>query len=437
MSFTATLPFAHRDDEIAPAAVSRILLWAIVALSAAMLLWAALAQVDEVASAQGHVVPQRQLQIVSNLEGGVVKTILVTSGAKVVVGQPLVELDSSQFAAEMGRTSESYDALSARSARLQAEVSGGDLRFPSGLGSSAPQLIATERTLHNARIADLAAASSVELAKVEQARRALGEAEIDAIARAEGAALADREVAMIAPLAEKGLVSKIQLIRTQSAQSQARGLAGTSQIAVSRARSAVVEAQSNLRSLRDRYRVQASEQLSQTRADLAGQAQILPAQKDKLSRTVVRAPVSGTINRVLVATVGGSIRPGEALVEIVPQGDALVVEAQIKPADIAFIHQGQRASVKLTAYDYTVYGALAGIVETISPDAITNERTGETHYAVRIRTSKTALTALDGSPLPIGAGMMAEVDVLGNKRTILSYFLTPISKLSHNAFREK
>jgi membrane fusion protein, adhesin transport system len=437
MSFAANFPLEHNNDDTAPAAVSRLLLWIIVALSAAMLLWAALAQVDEVASAQGHVVPQRQLQVVSNLEGGVVKTILVKAGATVTAGQPLVELDSSQFAAEMGRTSESYDALAARSARLQAEVSGGVPRFPAGLGSSAPQIVASERSLHNARIADLAAASSIEQAKVEQARRALGEAEIDAIARAEGAVLADREVAMIAPLAEKGLVSKIQLIRTQSAQSQARGLAGTSQIAVSRARSAVAEAQSNLRSIRDRYRVQASEQLSQARADLAGQAQILPAQKDKLSRTIVRAPVSGTINRVLIATIGGSVRPGEALVEIVPQGDALVVEAQIKPADIAFIHQGQRASVKLTAYDYTVYGALAGIVENISPDAIVNERTGETHYVVRIRTRTTALKAQDGSPLSIGAGMMAEVDVLGHKRTILSYLLTPISKLSHNAFRER
>ena len=132
-----------------------------------------------------------------------------------------------------------------------------------------------------------------------------------------------------------------------------------------------------------------------------------------------------------------SIRPVEPLVEIVPQGDALIVEAQVKPADIAFIHNGQRASVKLTAYDYTVYGALAGIVEQISPDAIINERTGETHYAIRIRTRNAALKAQDGSPLPISPGMMAEVDVLGHKRTVLSYLLTPISKLRENAFREK
>jgi membrane fusion protein, adhesin transport system len=437
MSFAANPPFAPMDDAIAPAAISRLLLWIIVALSLLLFVWAALAKVDEVASAQGHVVPQRQLQIVSNLEGGVVKTILVKAGATVVAGQALVELDSSQFAAEMGRSSEEHDTLAARSARLQAEISGRAPRFPSGLGSSAPQLLATERTLHNARIADLAAATSVEQAKVEQARRALGEAEVDAATRAEGASLADREVAMIAPLAEKGLVSKIQLIRTQSAQSQAHGLAGTSQIAVSRARAAVTEAQSSLRSLRDRYRVQASEQLSQTRGELAGQARILPAQQDKLSRTIVRAPVAGTINRVLVATIGGSVRPGESLVEIVPQGDALVVEAQVKPADIAFIHLGQRASVKLTAYDYTVYGALAGVVQHISPDAIVNDRTGETHYAIRIRTRNASLKAQDGSPLSVGAGMMAEVDFIGHKRTILSYILTPISKLRENAFREQ
>ena len=437
MSFAATVAPPASADPIEPSAVSRLLLWTIVALSTALLIWAALADVDEVASAQGRVIPQRQLQVISNLEGGVVRSILVRPGATVVAGQPLVTLDSSQFTAEFGKTSDSWSALAARAARLEAEVAGRAPLFPPALAASAPDVIATERTLFAARRADLAAASSVEQAKLEQARRGLGQAEVEAAMRAEGAALADREVAMLKPLVDKGIEPVIELVRAQSAQSQARGAASSSSIAISRARSAVAEAQSGLFSLRDRYRAQATEQLSQTRADLAGQAAVLPAARDRLGRTTVRAPIAGTVNRVLIATVGGSVRPGEPLVEIVPQGDTLVVEAQVKPADIAFIHVGQRATVKLTAYDYSVYGALPGVVDHISADAIANERTGETHYAIRVRTDKASLKAQDGSPLPIGVGMMAEIDVLGHKRSVLSYILTPMSKLRDNAFREK
>ena len=437
MSFAATAARPVSADPIEPSAVSRILLWTIVALTAALLIWSALADVDEVASAQGRVIPQRQLQVISNLEGGVVRSILVRPGASVVAGQPLVTLDNSQFTAEFGKTRDSWSALAARAARLEAEVAGHAPAFPPALSASAPEIVATERTLFTARRTDLAAASSVEQAKLEQARRALGQAEVEAGMRAEGADLADREVAMIKPLVDKGIEPIIELVRAQSARSQARGAADTSRIAIGRARSAVAEAQSGLASLRDRYRAQATEQLSQTRADLAGQTAALPAVRDRLGRTVVRAPIAGTVNRVLVATVGGSVRPGEPLVEIVPEGDALVVEAQVKPADIAFIHVGQRATVKLTAYDYSVYGSLPGIVDHISADAIANERTGETHYAIRIRTDKASLLAQDGSPLPIGVGMMAEVDVIGHKRSVLSYVLTPMSKLRDNAFREK
>ncbi len=437
MSFAATPLQPACADAIEPSVVSRILLWTIVALSAALLIWSALADVDEVATAQGRVIPQRQLQVISNLEGGVVRAILVRPGAKVTAGQPLVTLDSSQFTAEFGKTNDSWSALAARAARLDAEVSGRAPAFAAALIASAPQVVSTERTLYAARVADLAAASSVEQAKLDQARRGLGQAEVEAGMRAEGAALADRETAMIKPLVDKGIEPAIELVRAQSAQSQAHGLAGTSRIAISRARSAVAEAEAGLRSVRDRFHAQASEQLSQTRSDLAGQAAALPAVRDRLGRTTVRAPISGTVNRVLVATIGGSVRPGEPLVEIVPKGEALVVEAQIKPADIAFIHVGQRATVKLTAYDYSVYGSLPGVVDHISADAIANERTGETHYAIRVRTDKASLKALDGSQLPIGVGMMAEVDVLGHKRSVLSYVLTPISKLRDNAFREK
>lgn len=440
MSFAAATGPAVLGDArlpLEPARAARLLLWTVAALTVALLLWASFAKVDEVATATGRVIPSRQLQVVSNLEGGSVKAILVRVGETVKAGQPLVQLDNTMFTAEFGKTSESYNALVARAARLHGEVSGRSPVFPAALEHSAPQLVATERSLYSARLADLSAASAVESAKLDQASRALGQAEVDAATRTLGAAAADREAAMIAPLVEKGIEPQISLVRAQTAQAQARGAADSGLLAIRRARSAVAEAQSGLRSVRDRYRSQAVEQLTSTRAELAGQSESLPALKDRVSRTVVAAPIGGTVNRVLVATVGGSVRPGEPLVEIVPNDDTLVVEADVKPADIAFIHPGQRATIKLTAYDYSVYGALAGTVERISPDAVVNERTGESHFTIRVRTAGGALKAQDGSALPIGPGMIAQVDVLGHKRSVLSYLLTPVSKLRDNAFREK
>ena len=435
MTFAATLDAP--PSVIEPSRASRLLLWVIAALTVSLLLWAGLARIDETATATGRVIPSRQLQVVSNLEGGTVKAIMVKVGQHVAAGQPLILLDSTQFASEFGKTSETYNALVARAARLQAEVGGGSPVFPPALAAAAPQLVATERALYSARLADLSAASSVEAAKLEQAQRALGQAEVEAQTRALGAAAADREVAMIAPLVDKGIEPQIELVRAQTALAQARGAADGTALAVRRARAAVAEANSGLRSVRDKYRSQAFSELTAARGELAGQGKALPALQDRVRRTELRAPISGIVNRVLVATVGGSVRPGEPLVEVVPLDDTLVVEADVKPADIAFIHPGQRATVKLTAYDYSIYGALDGRVERISPDAVVNERTGDSHYVIQVRTTSGALKGQDGQKLPIGAGMIAQVDVLGHKRTVLSYLLTPVSKLSDNAFREK
>jgi adhesin transport system membrane fusion protein len=265
----------------------------------------------------------------------------------------------------------------------------------------------------------------------------LGQAQIEAQTRAQAQVMATSELSMIAPLVEKGIEPQLELMRAQSAQAQAQGARSGADLAVRRATSAVAEAQAQWRNVGDHFRAQAVEQLTATRAELAGQGQTLPALADRVTRTQVRAPVAGTVNRVLVTTLGGTVRPGEPLVEIVPLGDELVVEAQVRPADIAFVRIGQKVVVKLTAYDYSIYGGLDGVVERISPDAIVNEKTGDSHFSIRVTTKGKNLTAPDGAVLPIGVGMIAEVDLLGHKRSVLSYLLTPISKLRDNAFREK
>lgn len=423
--------------EIKPARAAQLMLWAIAGFFVAILTWAGLANVDEVARATGRVIPSQQLQVISNLEGGIVKDILVRAGQRVSAGQVLVRLDRTQMSAEFGKTSETYNALVARMTRLQAEVSGRSPIFPPGLVASAPALVASERSLYSARIADLASENAAARARLDQASRALGQAEMEAQTRAQALDLARREVGMVGPLVEKGIEPQLTLVRDQSAVEQAASAHDGAVEATHRATGAVAEARSVLRNVAEHFRAQSVDALTATRAELAGQGQSLPALKDRVTRTELRAPIAGIVNRVLVTTVGGTVRSGEPLIEVVPEHDALVVEAQVKPADIAFVHPGQRALVKLTAYDYTVYGGLRGSVERISPDAVVNERTGDSHFTIRVRTDQNRLRASDGAVLPIGVGMIAEVDILGHKRSVLSYLLTPVSKLSDNAFREK
>ncbi|HEY0085136.1 MAG TPA: HlyD family efflux transporter periplasmic adaptor subunit, partial [Allosphingosinicella sp.] len=206
--------------------------------------------------------------------------------------------------------------------------------------------------------------------------------------------------------------------------------------AISRARAAVAEARSSLATQMQDWRAQAANELSAAQAELAARRKTIPALAERMERTVVRAPLPGRVNRVLVTTVGGTVAPGAPLVEIVPSEESLLVEVRVRPQDIAFVRMGQKAKVSITAYDPSVYGSLNGEVIAISPDAVLEERTGETFYTVRVRTASNALKDRLGTALPIGPGMVADVSLLGDKRTILQYLLTPITRLSETAFRE-
>lgn len=421
MDLTANIE--RLPDRIAPSRAANLLLWVIAAFVVIFVAWAALARVDEVSRAQGRVIPSRQLQVVSNLEGGIVREILVRQGQKVQAGQPLLRLDATQFSAQFTKEQEGYNALVARITRLQAEVDGTAPAFPPGLITTSPALVSAERSLHQARQSELAAALSVARSQLDQAQTMV-------TTRAQAKSLADRELALIGPLVEKGIEPQIELLRAQSAASQAGGEYRAAQ-------SAAAQAASELRSVREQFRSKAVDDLTAAKAELAGMGRELPALQDRVTRAELRAPISGTVNRVLIATVGGVVKPGEPLVEIVPSDDALVVEARVSPADIAFVHPNQKAQVKLTAYDYAIYGSLSGQVERISPDAVlTDERTGETNYLVRVRTEG-RLRDQSGRPLAITPGMVAEIDLLGEKRSILSYILSPIERGASKALREK
>jgi adhesin transport system membrane fusion protein len=423
-------------DRIKPKVMANLLLWGIFAFFLLFALWAAFAKIDQVTRGSGKVIPSKNLQIVQNLEGGIVREILVAQGQPVKAGQVLLRMDATQFSAQFAKEQEGYNALVAKITRLQAEVNTGGLVFPAGLYRAAPDIVAAETSLYQARIAELNAGISVAQSRLDQARQALNEAQVRAQTAAQAKAQASEELQMIEPLVEKGIEPRIELVRAKGKLSEAQGAASAAASATQQANSMVNSATGELAQVRGRYRSRAVEELTAAKSELAASGQELPALQDRVTRSDVKAPITGTVNRVLVATIGGVVKPGEPLVEIVPTDDALLIEAQIKPADIAFMRPGQKALVKITAFDFATYGGLEGRVDYISPDAVKDERTGETHYTIRVRTDKSTIQTADG-PQPISAGMIADVDVLGAKRSVLDYILSPIKDVGGKALRER
>jgi adhesin transport system membrane fusion protein len=410
---------------------ANLLLWIILGFFVVFIVWAAFTQLDRTVRGAGRVVPSSKLQVVSNLEGGVVEEILAKPGQTVRKGDILVRLSPMLTGAALGSSSAEVEALQAKISRLNAEVRGGTPIYNAG---SADQ-VAVERSLHAARSAELQGIMAAGSARVQQAERQVAEAQSMLASRRSTLAAADRELEMIRPMADKLIISKVDLIKAENAATVARNEVDAANAALARARSAIAEARAQTAQQRSDWMSRAGLELSQAQGELVTKQQQLPALSDRVDRTTIRAPMSGKVNRVLVTTVGGSVSAGMPIAEIVPSEQTLYVEAQIRPSDIANVRLGQRARVEITAYNSAIFGQLDGKVTSISPDATLNEKTGESFYTVEVQTAKT-LTDTNGKRLPIGPGMVANVSLLGEKRSILSYLFTPITRLSETAFRE-
>jgi membrane fusion protein, adhesin transport system len=415
-----------------PRTASNLLLWGILLFILLFIIWASLTQIDRTVRGQGKVVSSSRLQVISNLEGGIVADILVQSGQDVTAGAPLIRLDGTLSTAEFGSSNAASSALAVKIARLRAEVAGRTPSYP----PSDDGLVTIESALHDARMAELASLAAGARARITQAERALAEAQANYGARASAQRSAAAERDMIRPLVERGIEPQIALVQSQNAATITANEAVAASAAIARARATLAEAQAGLNQANQDWRARAATELATAQAELSTRTRTLPALSSRVDRTVIRAPVGGRVNRVLVTTVGGSVSPGQPLVELVPSREALQIEALVSPKDIGSVRIGQRAKVDITAYDPAVYGSLEGQVVTISPDAVLNERTGESHYVIRVSTNKAALTDRNGKRLAIGSGMVATVNLLGDKRSVMSYILTPITRLSETAFRE-
>ena len=401
-----------------------------------LFVWATFTKLDRTVHASGRVVPTAQLQLVSNLEGGVISQILVKSGQMVKAGQPLVKLDNTLTTSDFSASSSTLNSLDAKIARLEAEVQGREPRFPQSSDPAVQEQVNIERSLFLSRQADLHSLTAAAQARLVQAQRSVAEAEANRNAAAAARDAAQQQVSILQPLVASGVEPQLSLIQAQRQANVSQSQVAAAQATIARAQSSVAEAQAALTQSRQDWRAQAATELATAQAEAAGRRQALPALENRLDRTIVRAPLTGRVNRVLINTIGGTARPAEPLVEIVPSDSGLTIEAAVRPRDIAFVRQGQRSLVKITAYDYSIYGGMEGRVIGISPDATLDERTGEAHYTVRVRTKSDKLRSVNGQQYPITSGMVADVNLIGDKRSIMSYLLTPFTRLSEDAFRE-
>jgi adhesin transport system membrane fusion protein len=424
------------EKRMRPRLVSNFLLWTVLAFCAAFIIWASLTKIDRTVRGQGRVIPSSQLQVVSNLEGGIVDDILVKTGDTVAAGAPLMQLSPVIGSAELGSGQASVESLLVKVARLEAEITGRSPSFGSYNNPTMQSQIEVERALYRARQAEISSIRSAANARTEQARRAMAEAQATLAARRSVQRQAQDELGLIRPLVEQGYEPRMTLTKAESQAATASSEVAAASAAVSRSMAAISEANADYARQMQDWRSRAATELATARTELDARRQMLPALTDRVRRTTILAPVAGRINRVFMTTRGSSAAPGSPLVEIVPSEDNLLVEALVNPRDIGTVKIDQPATVSITAYDSGVYGKLKGKVAGISPDAIINERTGESHYLVRVRTSANALVTASGQRLAIGPGMTAEVDLLGDKRTVMSYFFSPVTKMANEAFRE-
>ena len=414
---------------------STLLLAAISVFFIALFAWIAVAEVDTVTRAQGRVIPSSKLQMVQNLEGGIVSEIRVRQGQRVEAGELLVLLSAVQFDGDRRSREQQLLGLQARAARLMAQASGKTPDYPEAVRTSARDVMAAENAALLARKLELQSQLEVLDAQIGQKSRELDEAAISLEAAQRTLALAREERATVARLVERGLEPRLELVRLDRSLAEVDGRAQVAAVTIRRLGSAIEEMRARRNTIERQARAEALNELNRTVTELSALEQSLPALQDRVARTEIRAPMSGVVNRLFVNTTGGVIKPGEPIVEVVPVDDDLVVEALVLPKDIGFVKLGQPARVKVTAYDYAIFGAMDGTVKNISADAVPNEK-GEAFYQVRVETATKAIAALD-KQLPIQPGMQTQVDIITGKKTILQFLSKPIVAMRENAFRER
>ena len=423
----ATLPFTNpaRPRRREPLTGARLIIVSASVGFVLFLVWAMLAQVDEVTAGQGKVIPTSKVQLIQASEPATVSELLVRSGQRVRRGQLLARLDDTQNASQLGQIEAETQSLQQRSNRLQSEGSG-----------TGTALAGDEAALSQVRRQALGSRVSALRSSAEQRRRDAAEAYATISSLQSSLALAQKSVGMLEPLAAKNIVPQTELITARREVVDLQGRIAAAREQASRANAAVSEALSQASEAQFTFRQDALNERSQINAKIAVNEESLRGARGRLAKNELRSPVDGIVNDVQATTIGGFVQAGEKVMEVVPMGDKLLVETRVKPSDIAFIKVGDKALVKVTAYDFSTYGGLDGRVIQVSADSIYDEVERQAYFNVIVETNRSFLIAA-GRRLPITPGMITDTQIITGRKSILSYLLKPVMKARSDALRER
>lgn len=400
-------------------------------------IWANFAILDVVTVGQGKVIPSRNIQTVQNLEGGIIKDIRVKIGDVVEPDQILMIIDDTRFTSSLKEGEEQIAALKAKIERLSAETNGVELNFSEPFKEKYPQYFDNERSLYESRQKELQVKLNILKYDVEQREQELAAIQGKKAQLARSLELVTREFKLTKPLVKEGVVSEVDLLRLERTVNDLRGELQQTELAVPKLEANLSGTRRKIDELMIGFKTTAQAELNAIKAEYSKLFEGNKAAQDRVQRTTVRSPVRGTINQVKVTTNGAVVQPGQDLINIVPLDDTLLIEANVRPSDIGFLRPGLPATVKISAYDFSIYGGLKAVVEHISADTITDEK-GNPFYQIQVRTTgRNYLIGKQKERLQIIPGMSATIDILTGHKTVLEYLLKPIIKAKQNAMRER
>jgi adhesin transport system membrane fusion protein len=420
--------------EVAPTRLRFVLYFWVIAIFG-FLTWANFALIDEIARGSGEIIPSGENQMVQNLEGGIVEDILVTEGEEVKKGQILLKIDNKRSASSYSSNEVRADALQAKIARLRAESQGKKFSVSAELAEKIPHIVENEKSLYETNKHQLNSKLSALREKLSQKRQELSEAQSQKKHLKASYSMINTEVRMTEPMVRKGVRSKIDFLQLQREANDIESKYDATRKSIPRLRSAIKEVQSTINETKYMFKGDAKVKRNEAISELRTLRADSTALEDQVSRTVVRSPMNGVVQKLFVHTIGGVLKPGADIMEIVPSGQNLLVEVKIKPSDIAFIYYGQKAIVKFSAYDFSIYGGLDGKVVYISADTIKDEK-DNVFYKVEIKTDVNYLGDAN-KKLKIIPGMTVNVDIITGQKSVLDYILKPILKTKQYTFSER
>ena len=409
------------------------------ALFASSVAWASFAEVDEIARGDGKIIPASKTQIIQASEPGVVQEIAVTIGQVVKKNDLIIRLDNTFNTSSLGEQQAKARALQTRIARLKFEQTGnleGAFPCPAEIQKVAPEICDNEQKLLIARRDNFEVKLSVLKSRLDQREKELDEATANADRLTKNLAVSDQEAKLVEAMVKKGLMARTEQLRVEREQTELNGQLALAGETIKKARSAITEAKLQVDELGLQLQQEALSDLTQALADLSVVDETIRGATDKVARTDIRSPVDGIVNTLDINTVGAFVQPGAVVAGIVPTSETLLVEARVSPRDVAFIRPGQDALIKVTAYDFSIFGGIEGKVSNITADSLVDQKTGEPYYQVRVATDKSTLTR-DGKTYSIIPGMICSVDIKTGRKTILTYLMKPINKAREEAMSER